>query len=189
MVTLAGGLKNLCLAQQRVADIGANALFSVVPFSNLRTLNLKDNNLTDNCCETLNTLLESKGVCHLEVLVLSKNHITDIGLTKFLPGLEINQTLHALDLSHNYIDISGMKALKDCLLDNRGLQGVSLNGNISEDDHGCEAFLRQRILMQVTADISQNKDFFDQYKAYGIKNLSSNPPGMNWFTTLTIRNI
>jgi len=172
-----GGLKNLCLAEQRVADIGASALFAAIPYSNLRTLNLKDNNITDKCCESLNVLLQSSGgICHLEVLVLAKNNITEAGLCQFLPGLEMNRSLHALDLSYNDINLSGMRALKDCLLDNQGLQGISLIGNTSEDDHGCEAFLKARVLMQVSMDISENKDFFDQFKAYDIKNIDARAP-------------
>jgi hypothetical protein len=173
-----GGLRNLCLAEQRVADLGATALFSSVPYSNLRTLNLKSNNLTDDCCRALNDLLLAGGSCHLEVLVLAKNNITDQGLVFFLPGLELNTTLHALDLSYNAIELSGMRAIKDCLLDNQGLQGISLVGNPSADDHGCEEFLRSRVLHQISADISGNKDFFEQYKAYDIKKIDANPLGM-----------
>lgn len=176
-MSTSGGLKNLCLAEQRVADLGAIALFNALPFSNLRTLNLKDNNLTDDCCEALNEMLGKRGVCHLEVLVLSKNGISDEGLMRCLPGLEVNTTLHALDLSHNSINHRGMRAMRNSLLINRGLQGISLIGNLSEDDHGCEAFLKSRVLQKVAADISQNKDFFDQYKAYDIKHMSRNPPG------------
>jgi Ran GTPase-activating protein (RanGAP) involved in mRNA processing and transport len=165
------------LAEQRVADIGASAIFAAIPFCNLRTLNLRDNNITDDCCAALNELLSTEGVCHLEVLVLAKNSISDEGLLTFLPGLEVNSVLHALDLSHNCITMRGMRDLKDCLLDNRGLQGISLVGNYSENDFGCEDFLRSRVLLQISSDIGENKDFFEQYKAYDIKNIDAKPPG------------
>ena len=161
----------MCLGDQRVADVGACALFAAIPYSNLRTLNLKSNNITDACCAALNELFSTKGVCHLEVLVLANNRITDEGLEIFLPGLEVNTTLHALDLSHNMIGITGMRSLKDCLMDNTALQAISLVGNTSTDDHGCEQFLRSRVLWQVAAEIKDNEDFFKQYKSYDIKHI------------------
>lgn len=174
------------MAEQRVADVGANALFAAVKFSNLRTLNLKSNNLTDSCCAALDDMLSAKGVCHLEVLVLAKNNITNKGLSLFLPGLETNTTLHALDLSYNFIDILGMRALRDTLTDNQGLQGISLVGNTSDDDYGCEAFLRDRVLKQISMDLGDNKDFFKQYKAYGITSIDGKQPGMNCLSLLSI---
>ena len=169
------------MAEQRIADLGANAIFASVPLTNLRTLNLKSNNLTDACCAALDELLNAKGTCYLEVLVLSKNNFTNKGLSVFLPGLEANTTLHALDLSHNFIDVMGMRALRDSLEDNQGLQGISLVGNTSQDDCGCEEFLRTRVLRQISADLNDNKDFFKQYEAHGIKSVDGKQPGTHMF--------
>ncbi len=126
-------------------------------------------------------LLTTRGKCYLEVLVLAKNNITNKGLSLFLSGIETNTTLHALDLSYNYIDIMGMRALRDSLTDNQGLQGVSLVGNTSNDDQGCEEFLRTRVLNQISADLGNNKDFFNQYKDYGIKSVDGKHPGGNCY--------
>lgn len=147
-------LFNLSLAQQRITDRGAMALFNAIPLCSLRTLNVRGNELTDTCCAALKTLLNS--VSNLEYLDMSHNDITDNGVMMFAPALRTNHVLHALDLSHNKIDKKGMALILDNLYDNPTMQSISLRCNI-HDDNSAEEFLKERLLHRLENHLTQEE--------------------------------
>jgi Leucine Rich repeat len=129
---LACGLTSLSLAHQRILDTGANMIFQSLKPSTLRVLNLKDNHLTNACCGTLKTMLQSN--CALEKLDLSVHQIDCDGTALISQGLVSNSILQALDLSKGAIGDRGMKALLDALELNHVLSILSTIYNVSSDD-------------------------------------------------------
>jgi len=124
-------LTSLSLQFQRVHDEGATALFEALPHCNLRTLNLTNNCLTDQCCAALSTALSENVL--LEQLVLATNEITDEGVAVICEGLSTNVFLQALSLAHNKIDTQGMEYLLECLEYNHTLTTLATFQNISSD--------------------------------------------------------
>ena len=98
-------LTALNLADQRLCDPGAVQLFRALKKSQLRTLNLKSNKLTDKCCKSLKESLQTNPP--LEELILACNEIKNAGCQRIIGGLNRNETLVLLDLERNQISDEG----------------------------------------------------------------------------------
>ena len=105
--TLSSGsaLTALNLADQRLCDPGAVQLFRALKKSQLRTLNLKSNKLTDKCCKSLKESLQTNPP--LEELILARNEIKNAGCQRIIGGLNRNENLVLLDLERNQISDEG----------------------------------------------------------------------------------
>ena len=108
--TLASGssLTALNLADQRLCDPGAVQIFRALKKSQLRTLNLKSNKLTDKCCKSIKESLQTNP--RLEELILACNEFKDSGCLRIVNGLNRNRILFLLDLQRNQIGDEGVFA-------------------------------------------------------------------------------
>ena len=98
-------LTALNIADQRICDPGAVQIFRSLKKSQLRTLNLKSNKLTDKCCKALKQCLQTNPP--LEELKLACNEIKDGGCLRIVGGLNHNKRLFLLDLERNKIGEEG----------------------------------------------------------------------------------
>ena len=73
--------------------------------------------------------MECLGRSHLKKLNLSHNEITSVGALHISKGLEINRSLHFLNLSDNMIDDEAANALLNAINNNEGLRSVDLGFN------------------------------------------------------------
>jgi hypothetical protein len=153
------GLLSLCLAQQRVGDIGASRLLEACALGNLRSLNLRDNNISDEFADGLLRLLSSKR-SHLEHLDLSHNKIGDRTIAIIAPSLPRNRILHALNLSYNKIGENGMKALLLDLHLNQALTTLNV-GNNACSDITAERFIAERNVMRMVKHVEAVDDAVD----------------------------
>ncbi len=126
------GLTSLCLADQRVRDVGASAIYEALKVCNIRNLSLKGNEITDASCSMLRICLE--GNPRLEKLDISKNAIGDKGTAEIALGLCKNTILQALNLANNVIDIEGMNRLCECTVKNHTLSTLLTVYNKCPDD-------------------------------------------------------
>mmetsp|Transcript_25568 Transcript_25568/g.37770 ORF Transcript_25568/g.37770 Transcript_25568/m.37770 type:complete len:804 (-) Transcript_25568:9-2420(-) len=157
------GLHSLVLGQQRIGDKGAAVLFGAVALSSLRTLNIKDNRLTDQCCPALRELLYSD-MSNLEYLDISKNKITDKGVITIAPALRCNKILHALNMDANEIEENGMECMLNVLFDNETLQAISLKLNKANEKE-VEEFVRSRMITRIGSHIEEEGAF----EAFGVR--------------------
>jgi hypothetical protein len=151
-------ITSLNLADQRIRDQGANLLFSSLRKSFLRTLNLKNNALTDKCCVMLRDVLiyesagddysmkninndkfdftngNGSGGLKLEKLILAENKIGNNGASNIAYALCYNKMLQALDLSYNEIGDEGINELLSCLQFNQVLRSVYTIYNTTDDE-------------------------------------------------------
>ena len=102
-------MTSLCLADQRIRDSGAIAIYRSLAPSNVRTLNFKGNELTDHSCLVLGEILAQNP--KLEKIDLSRNEIGDEGACAVAAGITRNSKLQALNLAYNQIDDAGLDAL------------------------------------------------------------------------------
>jgi len=128
------GLISLSLSEQRVRDDGAIYLFQALKNCHLRVLNLRENELSDRCCVELRAALEGRS--GLEELILSHNQISDEGAINIAYGLARNTTLHVLDLGYNQIGAAGLDALFLCLKYNQSLTALI---TVRNNDPDCRA--------------------------------------------------
>lgn len=126
------GLTSLSLADQRILDEGAKLLFQALKPSQLLSLNLSANKLTNECCNYAKVSLV--GSPSLEKLVLSHNSISDRGAVLISQGIANNHHLKLLDVSFNQIDGAGMKALFVGVGMSASIRSVCTTGNIVFDD-------------------------------------------------------
>ena len=130
------GLTSLSLADQRIRDAGAILIFKALLMSNLRTLNLKSNELTDKCTPSLQDAIRKN--CLVEQLVISCNRIRNSGCSSIALALTYNTILRALDISQNMIEDRGMQSLVDCLAKNHLLSSLVTHGNAIDDNRAEE---------------------------------------------------
>ncbi|EWS75791.1 hypothetical protein TTHERM_000118777 (macronuclear) [Tetrahymena thermophila SB210] len=93
-------LKILNLENNNIGDIGFNQIYSDLLQYNLSVLNLSQNCLTDDCMECFSNFLKNT---ELNELYISQNNITSEGALCLAQGLEGNNSLQVLDLSKNNI--------------------------------------------------------------------------------------
>lgn len=136
-------LLSLSLANQRATDVGAKGIFESLPYCRLRTLNLKGNHLTDECCEMLMLAMGDKNI-RLELLNLSKNEITDKGALLIADGFTRNASMNSFDISNNLIDKVGLQAFVDCLSHNRTLTSLITINNLCVEDNRAEVIAAAR---------------------------------------------
>ncbi|XP_029102905.1 uncharacterized protein LOC108922337 [Scleropages formosus] len=108
-------LLNSCSLTERCCEALASILNSD---SNLRVLDLSDNDLQDSGVELLSVGLENQQ-CKLDTLRLSNCKLTEGGCTSLASALRSNPCSHLreLDLSYNDPGDSGVTLLSDLLLD------------------------------------------------------------------------
>ena len=121
-------LTSLNLSGNNITDKGVKLLSEVLVNNNkLRRLNLNDNNITDKGVKLLSEGLVNNN--KLRSLNLSFNNITDKGVKLLSEGLVNNNKLHSLDLSFNNITDKGVKLLSEVLVNNNKLHSLNLRGN------------------------------------------------------------
>ena len=81
-------------------------MFRALKKSQLRTLNLKSNKLTDKCCKSLKESLQTSPP--LQELILACNEIGNTGCVRIVGGLNRNKSLFLLDLERNQIGEEGL---------------------------------------------------------------------------------
>uniref|UniRef100_A0A8C9VA28 NACHT domain-containing protein n=1 Tax=Scleropages formosus TaxID=113540 RepID=A0A8C9VA28_SCLFO len=108
-------LLNHCSLTEKCCEVLASVLRSD---SNLRELDLSDNDLRDSGVELLSTGLGNQQ-CKLDTLRLSNCKLTEGGCTSLTSALCSNPCKHLreLDLSYNHPGDSGVKLLSDLLQD------------------------------------------------------------------------
>ena len=156
-------LTSLNLADQRIKDKGARSLFSSLPLSIMRTLNLKDNKLTDRCCAVIRDVLVYEKHLNLHKLVLSQNNISCDGASDIAYAMCFNKTLKILDLSKNDIDDRGIGELISCLQFNQVVSLISTIYNKSKDervDRICEMRAKALQALEDHLDRAQNRENF-----------------------------
>jgi Ran GTPase-activating protein (RanGAP) involved in mRNA processing and transport len=160
------GLTSLCLADQRVRDVGASALYEALKVSNIRNLSLKGNEITDASCAMLRVCLE--GNPKLEKLDISKNNIGDKGAAEIAIGLCKNTILQALNLAHNMIDIEGMNRLCECTVSNHTLSTLLTVYNKCPDDRAERVIAMRSLALH---NVSYNDDRHDKVLSAEQENL------------------
>ena len=156
------GLTSLCLADQRVRDVGASAIYEALKVCNIRNLSLKGNEITDASCSMLRICLE--GNPRLEKLDISKNIIGDKGAAEIALGLCKNTILQALNLASNVIDIEGMNRLCECTVKNHTLSTLLTVYNKCPDDRAERVVAMRSLSLH---NLPYNED------RYGSKSLSA----------------
>ena len=91
-------------------------------------MDLQKTDLTDRVVEKMTQYLEQEGIGLID-LDLSRNLITDEGLTMLSTSLKANQSLKYLNLKHNRIREEGLKTFAEYLTSNTTLLEVSLSEN------------------------------------------------------------
>ena len=117
-------LRGLNLRGNDITDEGVKQLSSVLANSQLSSLNLSGNYITDEGVKQLSSVLANS---QLSSLNLSGNDITDAGV-KQLSSVLANSQLSSLDLSANNITDAGVKRLSSVLA-NSQLSSLDLSAN------------------------------------------------------------
>ncbi|XP_048041298.1 protein NLRC5-like isoform X6 [Megalobrama amblycephala] len=124
-------LRELNLSECEIRDIGVNQIAALLQDKHcqLNTLTLCDCGLTDESCSALATVLRSNS--NLKELDVSNNNLQDSGVKKLQNALEnTNCTLEKLRLSNCSITEEGYKALASALRSNPShLIELDLTGN------------------------------------------------------------
>ena len=127
------GLTSLSLHDQYIQDRGAIALFAAIPESNLVTLHIGKNEITDKCCSELSKCLTAT-FCPLRELFLDHNEIGDSGAVMIGRSLARNSRLYTLDLNSNRLGEQGMEALYESLFANSVLEALMVRNNMYSSD-------------------------------------------------------
>lgn len=125
--------------------------------TSLLKINVSKTEINDRIVEKLCGCLQNTA-SRLIDLDLSRNNITDIGLTALAEAIVGLETLKYLNLGMNLIKDSGMPALVDYLIDPRcGLTELSLTGNRinNEGIQTLARFVRPNTSLKML-DISKN---------------------------------
>ncbi|KAF9541189.1 hypothetical protein EC957_003322 [Mortierella hygrophila] len=148
-------IKSSAYGKRSLTSTRDKVIFSVLTYSTLTTLDLRDNSIGDNGAQVLSealktnltlatldleeTSIESNGAqalsealkvnSTLTTLDLRRNSIRDTGAQALSEALKVNSTLTTLDLGRTMIGSAGAKALADALMMNSTLTTLSLGGN------------------------------------------------------------
>jgi len=135
------GLRSLDLSHNRIGDLGAQALGTVLlqPQLRLKELNLADNEIRIDGVRALGDALAVNR--SLSFLSLRLNRVTDLGGCALFDGLRTNTTLTSLDVSNNEIAEKAARSLVLALQENRSLTSLSLYCNALGDIGGEQVLL------------------------------------------------
>lgn len=111
-----------------VSSITKN-LIEELKTNNLKILNLKFNNIDNQCLVIFSDYLLSSKYCKLESLDLGYNYIGDEGCALVSEFLLNNKTIKVLKLGHNSIYDYGMQLLSNGIVLSRSLESVDLSDN------------------------------------------------------------
>ena len=144
------GILDFDLITNNLQSLGCIEIAKLLPgnehnqgFCELKRLNLKDNNITDECVKDLSTALTHAN-CKLNSLNLGYNNITDIAVKHLCTALtHTNCKLNSLNLEHNNITDEAVKHLATALTHtNFKLNSLNLGYNNITDEavkHLCTA--------------------------------------------------
>ncbi|XP_028825590.1 NLR family CARD domain-containing protein 3 [Denticeps clupeoides] len=96
-------------------------------------LRLDCNELKDDAMDLLGSLLSAKD-CHIQILSLADNFISNKGAKPLSRALLVNRTLTGLDLRGNNIGSKGAKSLAEALKMNHVIVSINLQNNHIEDE-------------------------------------------------------
>ena len=122
-------LSLISLAGNNIGPLGCVEIAKLfdISKSQLTSLNLSYNNITDKGVKVLSEVLVNNNKLHS--LDLSGNNITDKGVKILSEVLVDNNKLRSLDLSVNNITDKGVKLLSESLVNNNKLRSLNLSGN------------------------------------------------------------
>ncbi|XP_068614508.1 NLR family CARD domain-containing protein 3-like [Brachionichthys hirsutus] len=96
-------------------------------------LRLENNNFTDDVMELLGSLLSAKD-CHIQIISLAENSISNKGAKSLSRALLVNRTLTCLNLRNNNIGSKGAKFLAESLKMNQVLVTLNFQNNGIEEE-------------------------------------------------------
>ena len=125
----ATNLQSLNLSNNSITDNSAKLLFSDLKnYNQLSSLNLSSNSITDESIEILTDAI--KNCTYLNLLNLSSNSISDDGTEALFHALKNCTELASLDLASNKIRNAGIKSLSQALLCFKNLNTLILSDNM-----------------------------------------------------------
>lgn len=134
-------LKSLCLAQNRLSNIGLAHLINILPNSCICEIDLRTNNIDSEGAKVISSYLAETST--LKKLVLSENRgIQSEGVKEIALSLTRNSSLEQLYLRSCGIGKQGAERFATCLAQNTTLQTLDLCGNIEIGDDAVELISR-----------------------------------------------
>ena len=119
-VAISNCLKNNCTLQKFNISYNKISRIEIINNDNLQTLDISHNILSD--FEAIDEYLKDNNT--LQKLNISCNELVNVG-----QALQINVTLHMLDISHNKISDDGAIVISECLKYNCTLQELNISYN------------------------------------------------------------
>ncbi len=134
-------LKSLCLAQNRLSNIGLAYLTNSLPSSNVCELDLRTNNIDSEGAKMISLYLAETST--LRKLILSENRgIQSEGVKEIALSLTRNSSLEQLYLRSCGIGKQGAERFATSLVQNTTLRTLDLCGNIEVGDDAVELISR-----------------------------------------------
>lgn len=130
---------------------------NIKPNRHLKAINMQGNKINNNVAGVIAEFLQVEGIA-LEDLNLSKNFISEDGLSNLAIALSSNKSLKKLDLSKNKIKDKNLNSLAYSLNINNTLEDLNLMGN-EIDNEGItmlSEFLPNNTMLK-SLDISKNE--------------------------------
>ena len=127
-LTSNSGLVRLSLADCALGDDGIMSVLSVIRGSQLTTLELRSNQISNAGASSLAEALA--GNATLRAIDLQRNDIKDQGAIGLAAALQVNRALQVVNLRFNEIGDSGATALGKALQGNRTILELHLGGNL-----------------------------------------------------------
>jgi len=124
-------ITTLNLSYNKISDVGARRLSSFLTKNDnvLMILNLNDNQINDEGVQFIADTLKNKDNSHLIELDLALNNIGDPGAVALMEAVAISECLQILDISKNRITTKSYDAFLDLLQINSSVHTLNISGN------------------------------------------------------------